>query len=383
MKKFLAWLGLLCLLAACAPASASSDAPAATALPVITAVIDLVEPEATLPPSAATATTTRVPLVETPKAEPPAKRTPLFTPSRFIPMPSPTRPAVRETRVPILMYHHIAVAPEGADAIRYDLSVWPEHFEGHLAALAALGYHSVKLADVYDALTKGTPLPSNPIVLTFDDGYDDVYYNALPLLQKYNFIGTFYIPTGLLERPGYLTWGQVLELSKAGMDIQSHTVSHPSLRGKPVEFLRKELGDSKHALETMLGKPVLFFCYPSGQYDALTIDTLKELGYLSATTTWGGAWQNEALPYEWPRVRIHGQDQAPELLSRLRLYLGRSSAPPPLDIGPTVPITGTLITPLATRSSAIVTGTLTTPVATRSSATVTGTVGTPVGTPVR
>ena len=139
-----------------------------------------------------------------------------------------------------------------------------------------------------------------------------------------------------------MTWGQVLELSKAGMDIQSHTVSHPSLRGKPVEFVRKELGDSKHALETMLGKPVLFFCYPSGQYDALTIDTLKELGYLSATTTWGGAWQNEALPYEWPRVRASTrQDQAPEVLSRLRPYLGRSSTRRPLrhqpQIGPSDP----------------------------------------------
>ena len=162
----------------------------------------------------------------------------------------------------------------------------------------------------------------------------------------------FYIPTGLLERPGYMTWGQVLELSKAGMDIQSHTVSHPSLKNKPVEFLRKVLGDSKHALEMMLGKAVLFFCYPSGQYDALTIDTLKELGYVSATTTWGGAWQNEALPYEWPRVRIHGQDQAPEVLSRLRLYLGRSSAPPPLEISTSVPITRLVTTTISTTVTA-------------------------------
>lgn len=364
MKNFFAWIGLLCLLAACAPVRASSDTPAASPLPVVTAAIDMVETEATLSPPAPAAIATHVPPVETSRAELSAKRTPVYTPMRFIPFPSPTRPAGRETRVPILMYHHIAVAPEGADAIRYDLSVWPEYFEGHLAALAALGYHSVKLADVYDAVMKGTPLPSNPIVLTFDDGYDDVYDNALPLLQKYNFTGTFYIPTGLLERPGYMTWGQVLELSKAGMDIQSHTVSHPSLKGKPVEFLRKELGDSKHALETMLGHPVLFFCYPSGQYDALTIVTLKELGYVSATTTWGGAWQNEALPYEWPRVRIHGQDKAPEVLSRLRLYLGRSAAPPSLEKSPTAPITKPITATVTTTVTATITATLTTPVAT-------------------
>jgi peptidoglycan/xylan/chitin deacetylase (PgdA/CDA1 family) len=321
VKKLIALIGLLFLLPACASASAFSDLPGATPTPLISVVIDVVEPEA-LPTVSPTSTAT--PFYALP-VDPRAKRTPFAATTRFIPtpFPSPTRPAVRETRVPILMYHHIAVPPVGADAIRTDLSVWPEHFEGHLAALAALGYHSVKLADVYDAVMKGSPLPTNPIVFTFDDGYDDNFTYALPLLEKYGFIGTFYIPTGLLERPGYMTWGQVLELAKAGMDIESHTVSHPSLKNKPVDFLRRELGDSKHALETMLGHPVLFFCYPSGQYDPLTIEILQETGYLSATTTWGGAWQNEALPYEWPRVRIHGSDQAPTVLSRLKLYLGR------------------------------------------------------------
>ena len=375
VKNFFAWIGLLCLLAACSPvlASPDSDTPPRAPLPVFTPVIDMVEPEATpVPTFTATAPATGQPPVEIPTSAPTARRTPLVTPMRFIPVPSPTRPAGRETRVPILMYHHVAVPPENADAIRYDLSVPPDRFEGHLAALAALGYHAVKLSDVYDALTKNTLLPSNPIVFTFDDGYDDVYINALPLLLKYNFTGTFYIPTGLLERPGYMTWGQVLELSKAGMEIQSHSVSHPSLKAKPVEFLRKELGDSKHALETMLGKPVLFFCYPSGQYDALTIDMLKELGYVSATTTWGGAWQNEALPYEWPRVRIHGQDQWQQVLSRLQLYLGRSSAMPPLELGTTAPLTR----PVTLTTTVPVT--MTTPVATRAGGTITGTVATPV-----
>jgi peptidoglycan/xylan/chitin deacetylase (PgdA/CDA1 family) len=225
--------------------------------------------------------------------------------------------------VPILMYHHIAIPPDNADAIRRDLSVPPERFDEMMAYFAAKGYHSVKIGDVYDALYNNKSLPANPIVITFDDGYDDMYTNALPILQKYNFIGTFYIPTGLLERPGYMTWAQVEALAKAGMDIESHSVTHPSLKGKPLAFLRTEIGDSKAALEAHLGTKIYFFCYPSGQYDALTIQVLQEFGYLSATTTWGGVYENSESPFEWTRVRVHGDDKVADLVDRISSYYQR------------------------------------------------------------
>lgn len=249
---------------------------------------------------------------------------PAPTATRLIPTPYPTatRPAVRETHVPILMFHHIAVPPPNADPIRLDLSVWPDNFEAMMAGFAAQGYHSVKLIDVYDAVTKGTQLPRNPIVFTFDDGYDDNFTNALPILKKYNFTGTFYIPSGLVEQPGYMTWAQVVAMSEDGMEIESHTISHPSLKGKPADFVRREVTVSKQSLEMMIGKPVLFFCYPSGQYDAQTIALLQAAGYLSATTTAPGAWQNAALPFEWPRVRIHGGNQAGEVLRLVKMYVG-------------------------------------------------------------
>ncbi|MEP7200087.1 MAG: polysaccharide deacetylase family protein [Chloroflexota bacterium] len=323
MKNFFGWLCVLWLLAACAPAAASQEsAPASTAGPTSTPELEAADPPVDLTPPPASPLVTPVP---TDKPEFSPRRIPTTTATRIAPtpFPSPTRPAAHETRVPVLMYHHIAVPPPIRDAIRFDLSVWPENFEQQLAYFETQGFHSVKLEDVYDAVTKNAPLPSKPIVFTFDDGYDDNYANAMPILQKHKFIGTFYIPTGLLERPGYMTWAQVVELSKAGMDVESHSVSHPSLKAKPLEFLRKELGDSKRALEMMLGKPVLFFCYPSGQYDALTIQVLQELGYLSATTTYSGAWQNAAMPYEWPRVRIHGGDTLNQVAGRVRDMVGR------------------------------------------------------------
>lgn len=240
--------------------------------------------------------------------------TPTATPR---PPPRPT-PQGFYTRVPLLMYHHIAIPPPNADVIRLDLSVWPERFEEQLAYFAGQGYQTVTLQAVYDAVVKRTPLPPKSIVLTFDDGYDDNYVNALPLLKKYNFIGTFYIATGLIGRAGYMTWEQVAGLAQAGMDVQSHSISHPNLPGKKLAFVRKELAESKQRLEAVTGRPVLFFCYPGGAYDAQTIQVLQEVGYLSATTTKPGARQYEVAPYEWPRVRVRGADRLVDLTKRLR-----------------------------------------------------------------
>ena len=314
-QRFLHLILTLWLFVACAPKPTPSIIPAATPAPRLT---ETQTPTPTGTPPAPLTTITPIP-TETPERF--WRRTPAPTAAttRIPPKPTATRPTgVRELHVPILMYHYIGAPPANADAIRLDLSVYPERFEEQMAYFAKQGYRTVKLQDVYDAVMKGAPLPVKPVVFTFDDGYDNAYTSALPILQKYNFIGTFYIVTGFLGSPGYLTRDQVVGLSKAGMDVQSHSVTHPSLKGKSADFLRQELVESKRTLETMTGQPVNFFCYPAGQYDALTIRILRESGYLSATTTQMGAWQNEALPYEWPRVRVRGSDQLRDLIKRMR-----------------------------------------------------------------
>ncbi len=329
MKNFLWLMGLALCMAACGPVLVAAPEPVVPE-PIIVAMEtssdESLDPIPTLPPLVATS----LPLLAS--STPSATEIP-FDIVRHSPIPqsldedrrtrsitpTPTRvvPKAREVRVPILMYHHIAVPPDNADAIRRDLSVWPERFEAQMAYFASRGYQSVKLADVYEAVMNGKPLPNRPIVFTFDDGYDDHYSNALPILQRHNFSGTFYIATGLLAREGYMNWEQIAALGKAGMDVESHSVTHPPLKQKPVDFLRREIVESKRALERVLGRPVLFFCYPSGVYDALTIQVLQESGYLSATTTHPGARESAAAPYEWPRVRVRGADKLGDLIKRL------------------------------------------------------------------
>jgi len=131
------------------------------------------------------------------------------------PTPWPTPDGqTRTVRVPILMYHYINTPPPNADAIRRDLSVPPERFREHLAYLKSQGYQTITLHDLVYALTRGTPLPPKPIILTFDDGYEDNYTNAFPILQEFGYIGTFFIITNNPDtgRPGYMSWDQLREM---------------------------------------------------------------------------------------------------------------------------------------------------------------------------
>ena len=161
----------------------------------------------------------------TPTPSPTATLTaaPTATPSAT-PTPGPTPDGVARTvRVPILMYHYISEPPPGADIYRKDLSVAPDLFESHLQYLAQNGYQMITLDDLLYALTQGRPLPPKPVILTFDDGYEDNYQSAFRLLQKYGLVGHFFIITDFVNagRVGYMTWPQIEEMAAAGQRFGS------------------------------------------------------------------------------------------------------------------------------------------------------------------
>ena len=210
--------------------------------------------------------------------------------------------------VPILMYHYISELPPDADAYRRDLTVIPAHFEEQLQYLQAQGYQSVLLADIYETLTVGKPLPEKPIVLTFDDGYKDAYTDALPLLQKYGFVGEFFVlaTPAHYESPQYLTWNDVHAMADAGMSMQAHGRDHYDLTERSYEFLVYQILGAREAVEAHTERPVRFFCYPSGRYDDATIAVVESAGYWGAVTT---AWGDELRldnRFTWPRIRVKG-----------------------------------------------------------------------------
>jgi peptidoglycan/xylan/chitin deacetylase (PgdA/CDA1 family) len=279
-------------------------------------------PEPTLTPTSEPMPTAAAPPTEvapdpTALAEPTLEPTPLPTPEpTATPRPLPTPDGViRTVQVPILMYHYISAPPPDAGAVRRDLSISPAQFEAHLRYLQDQGYTTVSLEEVVMALQVGQPLPDRPIVLTFDDGYRDHYDHAFPLLQQYGMTGTFFLITSVIDQghAGYVTWDQVIEMDAAGMSMQPHGYTHDDLKGRSRDYLIWQMLGSKEAIEARTGKPVRFFCYPAGRYDAQGINVLRELDYWAAVTTHFGAEHRSDDLFELKRLRIHGHYGAEHL----------------------------------------------------------------------
>ncbi len=275
----------------------------ATLLPVPT------ETATPIPTHTAAPTETAIP-TETPTAVP--TETPVEVPGETptdTPMPTATYPPPpAAVNVPILMYHYVSEIPPDADVYRLDLTVTPDRFEAQLRYLREQGYQSVTLADVYETLTTGKPLPERPIVLSFDDGYKDALTHVLPLLQMYGFVGEFFVlaTPAHFEAAQYLTWNDMRTMADAGMSIQAHGRDHYDLTNRPYDFLVYQILGAREAVEAHTGRPVRFFCYPSGRHDAATEAVVASAGYWGAVTT---AWGTELRldnRYAWPRVRIKG-----------------------------------------------------------------------------
>jgi peptidoglycan/xylan/chitin deacetylase (PgdA/CDA1 family) len=206
------------------------------------------------------------------------------------------------------MYHYLSVPPPDADIYRLDLSVTPAAFDAQMAYLAQEGYHPIRLSDLSDYLLNGKPLPTKPIVLTFDDGYADNYENALPILKKYKFPATFFIIAQFADdkRPGYMNWDQIEDLAINGMEVGSHSLDHIDLYRKPRATQVTEIDGSKAMIEARIGTPVTSFCYPAGHYDLQTINVLRSGGYFAATTEIQGVVQSTSDLYELRRIRVRG-----------------------------------------------------------------------------
>jgi len=119
------------------------------------------------------------------------------------------------------------------------------------------------------------------IVLTFDDGWMSHYITVYPLLKKHNISATFFITTDFIGRKDYVTWEQLSEMIEGGMDIGSHSVTHPNFTKIDKIEAFKEAFDSKKILEERLGVKVNSFSFPGGYYDKKTVSLVKDCGYVT------------------------------------------------------------------------------------------------------
>lgn len=184
--------------------------------------------------------------------------------------------------VPILCYHQIREwKPSDSRGVK-DMVVPPSIFREQMKLLADSGYHTVLPDQVYAWLTNGTPLPSKPVMLTFDDGDVDQYNIAYPEMKKYGFKGVFFVMTVSLGRSIYMKPEQVKALSDDGHIIACHTWNHENVRKYKEGDWDKQIAQSAKQLEAITGKPVRYFAYPFGAWNKAAIPELKKQNMIAA-----------------------------------------------------------------------------------------------------
>ncbi|MFA6593919.1 MAG: polysaccharide deacetylase family protein [Candidatus Buchananbacteria bacterium] len=209
---------------------------------------------------------------------------------------------VYEAPIAVLMYHHVAAAPAGNPLP--GLYHEPELFEDQLRTLKLDCYSGVFTSEIGRYLQGDYHLPAKPVALTFDDGYDDMYTSAFPLLKKYGMKGTMYIIVEALGLPGYLTKEQVKEMADSGyVEIASHTLNHANLKAVSDSKSWKEIYESRKALEEITGHSVTDLAYPFGYFRQREEVYCRQAGYLTCASTYQGKIQSFDRRYSLLRLR--------------------------------------------------------------------------------
>ncbi|MFZ3101828.1 MAG: polysaccharide deacetylase family protein [Desulfitobacteriaceae bacterium] len=214
--------------------------------------------------------------------------------------------------IPVLYYHSVMVEPGN------ELRIPPAQFETQMRYLSEQGYNVVNLDQLYKYFYEKGILPEKPVVITFDDGYEDNYTNVFPILKKYGYTATVFVVTGYVNGKGFMSWKQLQELGDSGWQIEGHTLNHPSLVKDKLDVisLKLEITEAKDILEKRFGRTVKFFAYPNGDYNADVIRKVKEAGYLMAFTTERG-WADRKDPMLVHRVYCFANMGIEEFARRL------------------------------------------------------------------
>ena len=212
-------------------------------------------------------------------------------------------------QIPVLMYHAFNHRPSA-------ISIPRELFAWQMDWLKSAGISVLRLEDVVECIYKKKPFPEKSVVLTFDDGFSDFYLDVFPILASHGFPATIYLVTGFIGRtnnwPGQpkniplldlLTWSQIDELNKGGIEFGAHSVTHPRLDLISYSIAESEIIDSKKAIENRIGRAIITFAYPYGRFDE-NIRSIVQQYFRNACTTRGGLVHRDHDPYELKRVEV-------------------------------------------------------------------------------
>ncbi len=206
-------------------------------------------------------------------------------------------------RVPILMYHRIIPPTLAGDSLP-SLVVPPGLFAAQLAELHATGWRTITLATLAADLAAHRRPPARTFVITIDDGHDDGYTYALPILQRFNDVATFFIVTGRLGKPGNLTDAEVQQMAAAGMEIADHTVRHAYLPALSIAAAQYQIEVAAATIAQLTGRGPETFAYPYGGEDPAAVALLASGGFAMAVTTREGNLETASNRLLVPRLRV-------------------------------------------------------------------------------
>lgn len=204
----------------------------------------------------------------------------------------------KEKHIPILMYHNISEYKENGVHPYYQINTSHDIFVEHMRFLYDNNYSVTPLQDIKKYFESGEKITNKCIVITFDDGYYNFYTKAFPILQKYGFSSTVFLPTVFIKnkrlkskKKQTLIWSEVRELHKNGVKFGSHTVTHPQLKFLKKENIEYEIRHSKEVIEDKLGESIDSFSYPFAfpeedkEFRKYLRDILQKFGYKYGVST--------------------------------------------------------------------------------------------------
>ncbi|MFA5995311.1 MAG: polysaccharide deacetylase family protein [Patescibacteria group bacterium] len=209
-------------------------------------------------------------------------------------------PSLQAAGAHVFMYHYVRDdVDKYKDRVGYNLSITPAQLDEQLTWLTEHGYTPITMHE----LTTGQGTAKS-VALTFDDGYNDFYENAYPILKAHNWTATIYVITNYVGDYNHMGWDALTELQQAGFEIGAHTQHHRSLRALAPVRQWQEIRGSKVILEQHLTQPITSFCYPLGSYSTITTTLTSQAGFTNAVTTDPGTITNTTNLFTIPRTRI-------------------------------------------------------------------------------
>jgi len=242
----------------------------------------------------------------------------------------------------ILMYHRVTPRVPGVALPTWNVS--PRRFRAQLAGLLSRGYRAWPLRQLLEHRRRGLPIPPGTFVVTFDDGYENVYREAWPILRELGIPATIFVATAYLDteepfpfddweaagssRVPRTSWRPLSRrqceemLASSLIDLGSHTHTHDDFRGRP-EALRKDVAHSLEFLRAEFGLETATFAFPYGTRrlgfsGPLLSAAVREAGALCSLTTESQLVALNSDPFDWGRLTAHGHDTAATLAAKLR-----------------------------------------------------------------